>query len=76
MKFLSRTKFLFGFLLYFPCWSLGFESETILKNGPSEQKLDIVFLGEGYTASELDTYRDDVDRFLTHFFFRKPFLRT
>jgi len=34
---------------------------AVSKNGPSSERLDLVFLGDGYRQSELDTFADDVD---------------
>ena len=42
---------------------------TIVDNGPSSNRVDIVFLGDGYTAADLDTsYVRDIDSMLTHIF--------
>ncbi len=37
-----------------------YTTETIVDNGPSENRLDIVFLGDGYTAGQLTQFRRDV----------------
>lgn len=37
-----------------------YTTETIVDNGPSENRLDIVFLGDGYTANQLTQFRRDV----------------
>jgi hypothetical protein len=40
--------------------------DVILENGPAAQKLDLVFLGDGYSASEMEKFRNDV-KHLTDF---------
>ena len=37
-----------------------YEVRTILDNGPSDNRVDIMFLGDGYTADELDTYTANI----------------
>lgn len=52
--------------------------ETFVENGPSSNRVDIVFLGDGYTSSEIDTvYKDNIDSMLKHMFFEgeDPFPR-
>ena len=42
---------------------------TIVDNGPSSNRVDIVFLGDGYTAAEIDTaYPTHINAMLAHFF--------
>lgn len=43
---------------------------TILDNGPTDNRVDVVFLGDGYTAADLATgiYDDHVDRYLDYWF--------
>ncbi len=45
---------------------------TLLDNGPTDNRIDIVFLGDGYTNSELGTYQDDVNNLLSPFFAELP----
>lgn len=35
---------------------------TVLENGPSQEKLDIVILGDGYSAKEMEKFRKDAKR--------------
>lgn len=37
---------------------------SIIKNGPSDKKLDIVVLGDGYTAGEMPKFRKDCHRLI------------
>jgi MYXO-CTERM domain-containing protein len=37
------------------------DAVEVSKSGPPAQRLDLVFLGDGYRQSELDTFADDVD---------------
>src|SRR5678816_2834011 len=46
---------------------------TLLDNGPPSNRLDIVFLGDGYTASELGTYAANVDTVLNYLLSIEPF---
>ncbi len=45
---------------------------TLLDNGPSGNRIDIVFVGDGYTAGELDTYAADVDQLWPTFLAEPP----
>ena len=46
---------------------------TIRASGASTNRLDIVVLGDGYTANELTKYASDVETFLHEFFLQTPF---
>ena len=46
---------------------------TIHDTGPSDNRIDIVVLGDGYTQAELPKYASDVDRFMDGFFDQEPF---
>ena len=48
--------------------ALAWDSATIVSNGSTAQKLDIVFLGDGYTAAEMDLYHRDGERFADYLF--------
>ncbi len=41
---------------------------TFLNNGPSSNRVDIVFLGDGYTASEQGVYATHVNAMSNHLF--------
>lgn len=41
---------------------------TFLNNGPSSNRVDIVFLGDGYTSSQLNTYQTHITAMMSHFF--------
>ncbi|MGD2110152.1 MAG: M64 family metallopeptidase [Phycisphaerae bacterium] len=45
---------------------------TIVDNGPTENRIDLVIVGDGYTESELDDYAADVDNVLSLFFAEEP----
>ena len=55
-----------------PEWGSG-SAVTILDNGPSSNRLDIVFLGDGYTAAQLGTYAGHVQTVLDHLLTTEPF---
>jgi hypothetical protein len=50
-----------------------YKSEKILDSGDPANKLDIVVLPEGYTESEMDKFKADVQRFMGYFFKVSPF---
>lgn len=45
----------------------------LLESGSSDSKIDIVILGDGYTAQEMIKYRIDADFFVKSFFSVEPF---
>jgi hypothetical protein len=46
---------------------------TLFENGPPETKVDIVLLGEGYTAAELPKFHADAKRLVERLFAYEPF---
>jgi len=42
--------------------TLKFEAQKIKYNGPSEEKLDIAFIAEGYTKDEMDKFINDCNK--------------
>jgi len=46
---------------------------TLVDSGPSWNRIDVVFVGDGYTASELDSYASDVESIVSGFFAEEPF---
>ena len=51
-----------------PAW----QYTTIRDNGPSSNRIDVVFVGDGYTAGELATYAEHVDNIVPSFFAESP----
>ena len=49
--------------------------ETLVDNGPTENRIDYVFVGDGYTAVELGSYNDNVMDALVHLFGEEPYIR-
>lgn len=45
---------------------------TLMDNGPVDNRVDLVFVGDGYQAAELPGYASDVDALLPGFFSREP----
>lgn len=41
---------------------------SFLDNGPSSNRVDIVFLGDGYTSTELNLYQTHINSMMSHFF--------
>lgn len=50
-----------------------FKVDTVLYNGPSSGKVDLVFIADGYTADEMDKFRRDVQRFKDYLFILEPY---
>jgi len=65
---LHRATFGLDAPLYTPLWAV----TTIVDNGPSENRIDLVMLGDGYTSAELDDYATHVDNVLAAFFEEEP----
>jgi len=53
--------------------SAQFPVVPLVNNGPSSHKVDILILGDGYTAEELDKFRKDAEHFNAVMFSTKPF---
>ncbi len=51
-----------------------FESVDLEINGPAEDKVDILFLAEGYTAEEMDKFIEDATRSAGYIFSEEPFM--
>lgn len=45
----------------------------VIESGPPAEKVDLLIIGEGYTAAELPKFRRDVDRLLPSLFAEEPF---
>jgi hypothetical protein len=46
---------------------------TVFENGPPERKIDLLILGDGYTAAEMGTFHADVKRLVEVLFSVSPF---
>ncbi|MBL8114487.1 MAG: peptidase M64 [Acidobacteria bacterium] len=46
---------------------------TLLESGPASAKVDLLVIGEGYTAKEMPKLRKDADRLLAALFAEEPF---
>lgn len=44
----------------------------LIDNGPSENRIDLVCVGDGYTAAEMDVYLGHVQNVITNFFLEEP----
>lgn len=47
--------------------------DVIVENGPAQEKLDIVILGDGYSAKEMDKFRNDAKRLANVLLDAEPF---
>lgn len=52
-----------------PCGTL----IPLIENGPPSEKVDIVLVGEGYTAEQLPKFRADAERLVARLFATEPF---
>jgi len=47
--------------------------ETIVNNGDPSNRVDVVILGDGYTAAEMSKYQSDIRQFVARVFEQEPF---
>lgn len=47
--------------------------ETVVNNGPAENRVDIAVMGDGYTAAQMEKYRADVQKFVQAVFAEEPY---
>ena len=50
-----------------------YKTDVIFENGPASQKVDLVILGDGYTAAEMEKFRKDANRLTEALFTAEPF---
>jgi len=50
-----------------------FKVAPVEKNGPPSVKFDLLFLGDGYKAEEMEKFHRDVDRYVEHLFSISPY---
>ncbi|MBU1013867.1 MAG: IgA Peptidase M64 [Bacteroidetes bacterium] len=50
-----------------------FKTKNFLVNGSPKEKVDIVILGDGYTAKEMDKFHKDIERLTASLFAVEPF---
>ncbi|PWT93212.1 MAG: hypothetical protein C5B55_04975 [Blastocatellia bacterium] len=66
-----------GMLLFVVLSSLalvyGEPTTTIINNGPAASRVDIAILGDGYTASEMTKFQNDVQTFVQAMFAQDPY---
>ena len=65
--------FLFCFLMASALCGQTFAVDTVLKNGPVADRINLVFLGDGYTAGEQGKFVTDVNDILDEMFSQAPF---
>lgn len=75
MKRYSSRRVLSALFLFFcfPQIASAEPFQTIVNNGAPENRVDIAILGDGYTAAEMQKYRDDVEALIQAFFLGPPF---
>ena len=52
-----------------------FPVDTLIKNGPLNKRINLVFVGDGYQATEMAKYLTDVNRAVSAIFQQTPFLQ-
>lgn len=65
----------FVLLLTMPGLAQTFPVDTLIKNGPLNSRINLVFVGDGYQANEMTTYLADVNRAVSAIFRQQPFLQ-
>jgi IgA Peptidase M64. len=50
-----------------------YKLDTLLFNGPIENKVDILFVADGYTASEMEKFRSDAQKMTDYMFTLEPY---
>gem|GEM_PF-1210534 len=71
-QYITAVSLSFFWILYLPlAW--GAPVTTIRDNGDPANRVDFVILGDGYTASELTKYANDVENAVNGFFNQEPF---
>jgi hypothetical protein len=51
----------------------GYKTDVIFENGPAEQKVDLVILGDGYTPADMAKFLKDATRLTDALFSTEPF---
>ncbi|MBO2009680.1 M64 family metallopeptidase [Hymenobacter negativus] len=60
-------------LLALPGRAQVFPVDTLIKNGPLNNRINLVFVGDGYQANQMSTYLADVNRAVSAIFQQPPF---
>ena len=50
-----------------------FKTDTLLLNGPTDKRINLVFLGDGYQSQEMAKFQTDIQRIITDLFNTQPF---
>lgn len=72
---MSRVLFAIAFLLIPFCrgWAQVFPVDTLFKNGGLHDRINLVFMGDGYQDFELNKFRNDAYQLLDRIFSQTPF---
>jgi hypothetical protein len=63
VKTVRNTLILFcHFFAFLACYSVDPSYETIHDSGPSENRFDLIFIGDRYFEDEMDKYADQIDK--------------
>ena len=70
-------RYVIGFLLIFAFWNSSygqtFPVKTIVENGPRDNRINMVFLGDGYQITEMNKYEEDVQATIEKIFNEMPY---
>jgi len=66
---------LFCFTMFSTTHAQTFDVDTILFNGPADKRINLVYLGDGYTAGEMNKYLQDVENINNLMFGKFPLNR-
>lgn len=70
MKVLHSTLIFFWIL---PCFAQTYRVDKLTDNGPPENRINVVILGDGFTEAELPFFRDEAKKFTDFFSDYEPF---
>lgn len=69
-------KVLHSLLLFFsalPCFAQTYRVDKLTDNGPPENRINVVILGDGFTEAQLPIFRDEAKKFADFFSAYEPF---
>ena len=69
----KQLLFLIACVFFQITFSQEFDVETIKNEGPNDNRINLVILGDGYIDSELEDFENDANDFVTAMFSQSPF---
>ena len=68
-----KSTLLLLFAAFIAVYSQQFPVKTVLLNGPTNERINIVFLGDGYKSNEMTKYENDVQNTIDKLFEEEPY---